>query len=157
MFLPCTYNRKQQVTTQTSELESLEARIREMEERLKRNGGVPQTTGGPQAPRQPQTDPVGSSKDAAKTSRPGTAKQTQQQVPVRGGAMPPTPTASEGEYLDPADSHHPPHRQYDEKISSTTTTPSAATNHPGRSPGVVSTRTFADYVLVTKDGGDRDI
>ena len=70
--------------------------------------------------------------------------------------MPPTPTASEGEYDEPVDTE-PPHRHYDDEPPSTTTAPSVATNAPGRSPGAASTRTFADYVLVNKDGGDRDI
>ncbi|RYP07873.1 hypothetical protein DL764_002239 [Monosporascus ibericus] len=87
--------RKQQVTTQTSELESLEARIREMEERLKRSKDGVAAAGGSSLLGQGAA--TGTQKEAAKTSRPGTAKQSQQQAPARGGAMPPTPTASEGE------------------------------------------------------------
>lgn len=91
-------NRKQNVQTQASELEALEARIREMEARLKGNGSAPapQTT-------IPQRRPVAeintlSAVDQSQKhggSRPGTAKASQQAVP---GALPPTPTASEGEY-----------------------------------------------------------
>ncbi|RYP93760.1 hypothetical protein DL770_000132 [Monosporascus sp. CRB-9-2] len=86
--------RKQQVTTQTSELESLEARIREMEERLKRSKEGVAAAGGSSLLGQGAAT---GTQEAAKTSRPGTAKQSQQQAPARGGAMPPTPTASEGE------------------------------------------------------------
>lgn len=97
--------RKKQVNTQTSELEALEARIKEMEERLKRSKEPGQSGSSPRAPRQGLGDTFGgpaSSAPAEKDlpqrplqgSRPGTAKPTQH-APVHGGAMPPTPTASE--------------------------------------------------------------
>ncbi|KAH7040703.1 uncharacterized protein B0I36DRAFT_357970 [Microdochium trichocladiopsis] len=90
--------RQQQVRGHTSELESLEARIREMEERLK-SGGAAVPMGSPRGQR-PAVDgafQTASADDAQKTqtSRPNTAKPTQQQQPLHGGAMPPTPTASE--------------------------------------------------------------
>ncbi|PSR80076.1 hypothetical protein BD289DRAFT_485222 [Coniella lustricola] len=94
--------RKHTVQTQASELEALEQRIREMEERLKRNAinPAPQTTIPERRPIAHQ--PSNSTLTATNTeqqkhggSRPGTAKASQQAVP---GALPPTPTASEGEY-----------------------------------------------------------
>lgn len=92
--------RKQQVTSGQTELEALEARIKEMEDRLKKQtpgqGGL-----SPRAQRQALGDAFAKKasleKDIAQQqqrSRPGTAKQAQQ-APGHGGAMPPTPTASE--------------------------------------------------------------
>lgn len=91
--------RKQQVTTGQTELQALEARLREMEQRLQSSkpGGL---GGMSQSPRQGHTSALGSTaqpNEAQKTqaaSRPGTAKQAQH-APLHGGAMPPTPTASE--------------------------------------------------------------
>ncbi|KAI4860450.1 hypothetical protein F4820DRAFT_452922 [Hypoxylon rubiginosum] len=132
--------RKQQVTSGQTELEALEARIKEMEERLKKQ----QPAGGlsPRAQRQAIGDAFAKKtaleKDIAaqqqqqqqQRSRPGTAKQAQQ-APGHGGAMPPTPTASEGEYV--------------------------LVNHASSSTaGAADSRTFTDYVFVSKDGGDRD-
>ncbi|OTA55292.1 hypothetical protein K449DRAFT_408904 [Hypoxylon sp. EC38] len=93
--------RKQQVTSGQSELEALEARIKEMEERLKKQN-PPGAAGSmsPRAQRQAISDAFGTAatasadKDQQQRSRPGTAKQVQQ-APAHGGAMPPTPTASE--------------------------------------------------------------
>ncbi|KAJ1338055.1 intracellular multiplication protein IcmG [Microdochium nivale] len=82
--------RQQQVRGHTTELETLEARIREMEQRLK---GVPPTAQQPAGAATLQTAPASESQ-RSQTSRPGTAKPAQQQ-PIHGGAMPPTPTASE--------------------------------------------------------------
>ncbi|CAI0653860.1 hypothetical protein CGCF415_v006678 [Colletotrichum fructicola] len=86
--------RKQTVQTQTNELEALERRIREMEERLKSNGPAQKP-----AERQAAHDAVAAlSKEAEKVrSRPGTARQNQPHAPSSAN-MPPTPTASEGEY-----------------------------------------------------------
>ncbi|KAI5928248.1 hypothetical protein F4810DRAFT_706143 [Camillea tinctor] len=122
--------RKQQVTSGQTELEALEARIKEMEERLK---GQPNAPAGSQAQQQAQAAGKGLPQRPLQTSRPGTAKQSQQ-APVRGGAMPPTPTASEGEY-------------------------GLVNNSSSTSPGDggAETRSFTDYVFVNKDGGDRDI
>ncbi|KAJ0341619.1 hypothetical protein COL922a_002058 [Colletotrichum nupharicola] len=85
---------KQTVQTQTNELEALERRIREMEERLKSNGPAQKP-----AERQAAHDAVAAlSKEAEKVrSRPGTARQNQPHAPSSAN-MPPTPTASEGEY-----------------------------------------------------------
>lgn len=80
--------RKQQVNTGQTELQALEARLREMEERLQSKAG---------GQRQGHASTLSSTaqpSEAQKTSRPGTAKQAQH-APMHGGAMPPTPTASE--------------------------------------------------------------
>jgi septal ring factor EnvC (AmiA/AmiB activator) len=138
--------RKQQLNSQNSELEALEARIREMEQRLQQrsspNSSLNQQLAQAQAQHQvrsdainsqrlsyennnrqrrspiagvfPQQQGVGDQQDdlppplpekdhaarSARTdkygagSRPGTARQSQQAVP---GALPPTPTSSDGE------------------------------------------------------------
>jgi hypothetical protein len=125
--------RKQQVTTGQTELQALEARLREMEERLQssktdRPGGVSQS------PWQGHTSALGSTaqpnetQNTQATSRPGTAKQAQH-APLHGGAMPPTPTASEGE---------------SDLVNS-------SVNDHG-----TKTASFTNYVIVTKDGEDRD-
>ncbi|KAI0013242.1 hypothetical protein F4779DRAFT_613771 [Xylariaceae sp. FL0662B] len=125
--------RKQQVTTGQTELEALEARIKEMEERLKKQHPGPSGDTSPRTQRQNLGNTFGQASSAAekelpqRPSRPGTAKQVQR-VPTHGGAMPPTPTASEGEY---------------EFVN---------TSSDGASSGA---RSFADYVIVSKDGGDR--
>lgn len=97
--------KKQQVDTQTSELESIERRIREMEERLRSQGGS-NGTATASNPRQRQglgntfgeAPPAPAQKDLPQrpmgNSRPGTAKTAQQPL-HHGGALPPTPTASE--------------------------------------------------------------
>ncbi|KAK5661334.1 hypothetical protein OQA88_11229 [Cercophora sp. LCS_1] len=112
--------RKQQLNNQTTELEELEARIREMEQRLKgqpgldgllsgangRTGGSPRTQRPPVAgvfegsdapPPLPDKDPQRPNSQHSKYGgrRPGTARESQQAVP---GALPPTPVGSEGEY-----------------------------------------------------------
>ncbi|KAF4447713.1 spc7 protein [Fusarium austroafricanum] len=99
------HDKKQTVDKNTEELASLEARIREMEDRLRRSGGstqqrtpLPQVQTQSQTANQPQTQkqldaPVDDSKAR---SRPGTARAAQQ-APSSGN-MPPTPGASEGEY-----------------------------------------------------------
>ena len=102
--------RKQQLNTQTNELEALEARIREMEERLKQNPSGPS----PRQARMPIRDIFGEQaapppvekdlpvrgapagehpqKYNRVQGRPGTARASQQAVP---GALPPSPVASE--------------------------------------------------------------
>ncbi|WQF82013.1 hypothetical protein CDEST_07027 [Colletotrichum destructivum] len=104
--------RKQNVQSQTSELEALERRIREMEERLKNNAVNKQTS-----TNEPATTGVAAptlSKEAQEMarSRPGTARQNQPHAPSSAN-MPPTPTASEGEYdfvgKDDLDDHPPRH------------------------------------------------
>ncbi|KAF6814969.1 hypothetical protein CMUS01_02369 [Colletotrichum musicola] len=102
--------RKQNVQSQASELEALERRIREMEDLLKRNGSNAQKP----ADRRATQDAVAAlSKEAEKVrSRPGTARQNQPHAPSSAN-MPPTPTASEGEYdfvgKDDLDDHPPRH------------------------------------------------
>ncbi|RGP72686.1 spc7 protein [Fusarium longipes] len=97
--------RKQTVDKNTEELASLEARIREMEDRLRRSTGgaqqpspLPQTQTANQAQTQvQQPGSLDAPKDDSKVrSRPGTARASQQ-APSSGN-MPPTPGASEGEY-----------------------------------------------------------
>ncbi|OTB16337.1 hypothetical protein K445DRAFT_74804 [Daldinia sp. EC12] len=92
--------RKQQVTSGQTELEALEARIKEMEERLKQQNPAAVGSTSSESQRQAVGDAyskLSAEKDLAQQqqrSRPGTAKQVQQ-APAHGGAMPPTPTASE--------------------------------------------------------------
>ncbi|KAI0556250.1 hypothetical protein F4679DRAFT_578373 [Xylaria curta] len=123
--------RKQQVTSGQTELQALEARLKEMEARLQMSKAGPSS---PRAQRQPSATNASAEKELPQrplqtASRPGTAKQAQQ-APMRAGAMPPTPTASEGE-SDLVNSF-----SHDRDLE----TPS-----------------IADYVIVTKDGEDRDI
>ncbi|CEI70106.1 unnamed protein product [Fusarium venenatum] len=93
--------KKQTVDKETEELAALEARIREMEERLRRSTGgaqqpSPQTANQAQSQTQ-QPSSLDAPKDDSKVrSRPGTARASQQ-APSSGN-MPPTPGASEGEY-----------------------------------------------------------
>ena len=122
--------RKKEIDTRTSELEALEARIRDMERRLQGSAGTthpgltPNSSSNPPAATSPRSarapvsnvfdrsgappstsqqekdyrrPPTSSSqhKGGNAGSRPGTARQSQQAVP---GALPPTPTASDGEY-----------------------------------------------------------
>ncbi|TEA21047.1 hypothetical protein C8034_v007513 [Colletotrichum sidae] len=91
------HQQKQNVQSQTDELEALERRLREMEERLKRNGTG--TSVEKQADRQGVADASAALKEAQEKarSRPGTARQNQPHAPSSAN-MPPTPTASEGEY-----------------------------------------------------------
>ncbi|KAH7320075.1 hypothetical protein B0I35DRAFT_227808 [Stachybotrys elegans] len=98
--------RRQKVGRNTQELASLEARLREMEDRLKRGG----TQSRPSLPRdendaitsptRPDDDAQQSDaatiKDDKSRSRPGTARAAQ--AAPSSGIMPPTPGASEGEY-----------------------------------------------------------
>lgn len=125
------------MTSQSSELEALERRIKEMEERLKRSQGVALAAGQTQGDQAAAHDKDSAQQRTMGTSRPGTAKPTQH-APMHGGAMPPTPTASEGEYelVDP--------------LSKSTTSSYMRPDHG------VETRSFTDMVLVSKDGGDRD-
>lgn len=86
--------KKQEVTSQSSELEALERRIKEMEERLRRSQGITLPAGQNQGDQAAAHDKDSAQQRTMGTSRPGTAKQTQH-APMHGGAMPPTPTASE--------------------------------------------------------------
>ncbi|KAK5631231.1 hypothetical protein RRF57_006945 [Xylaria bambusicola] len=128
--------RKQQVTSGQTELQALEAQLKEMEKRLQtsKSGAF---SGSPRGQRQPLANTFGSTTQSTgkelpqrplqASSRPGTAKQAQH-VPMHGGAMPPTPTASEGE-SDLVNTSHDRDAE---------------------------TASFADYVIVPKDGEDRD-
>ncbi|KAK3683359.1 hypothetical protein B0T22DRAFT_246269 [Podospora appendiculata] len=176
--------RKQQITTQTSELEALEARIREMEARLKGqlpnsaesssnsnllrpSGSSPQRTrpavGNAFAtPTGPPPPPPAKNQSRAEaqqqqhkyggSSRPGTARQSQQAVP---GALPPTPVGSEGECEPTAHQHHqlppPPVPLHPRPSSNTTEDDSKSIN------SMASGTTFADYVIVPRlDGDERE-
>jgi hypothetical protein len=96
-----------------------------MEDRLKQNGAAP-------APKRTVVDQT----SAQRVSRPGTAKSQQQ--PHHGGAMPPTPTASEGEYELVPDLH--------------TSYNMSSAHTCNDSESGLETRSFADMVLVSKDG-----
>ncbi|KAI1210489.1 uncharacterized protein F4807DRAFT_459865 [Annulohypoxylon truncatum] len=128
--------RKQQVTSGQTELEALEARIKEMEERLKKQHPGAATSSTARSQRQALSDAFDKAQaekeqlvQQQQRSRPGTAKQVQQ-APAHGGAMPPTPTASEGEYV--------------------------LVNHSSSGNRGADSRNFTDYVLIPKDGGDRE-
>lgn len=106
--------RKQQINSQASELEALEARIREMEMRLKGQQNPGAAAPGPSSAQRDQTSnqsapppppekdyPVDENRAREQHqhqhqkyagSRPGTARQGQPAVP---GALPPTPAGSE--------------------------------------------------------------
>jgi hypothetical protein len=88
--------RKQKVNRETQELASLEARLREMEERLRRSGpsrpAIQTNIPGPTKDETTDAPPAVPSKDR---SRPGTARQAQH-APSSGN-MPPTPGGSEAE------------------------------------------------------------
>ncbi|KZL66863.1 hypothetical protein CT0861_08324 [Colletotrichum tofieldiae] len=104
--------RKQNVQSQTSELEALERRIREMEERLKSNGVSKQTSTNQPAAAGAAAPALSKEAQEKARSRPGTARQNQPHAPSSAN-MPPTPTASEGEYefvgKDDLDDHPPRH------------------------------------------------
>lgn len=106
-----------------------------MEQRLKKQNPPGQAGSlSPRAQRQAVNDAFGKAHaetEAAaqqQRSRPGTAKQVQH-APAHGGAMPPTPTASEGEYV--------------------------LVNHSSSRDGGADPRMFTDRVYVSQDG-DRD-
>ncbi|ESA43739.1 hypothetical protein GE21DRAFT_3756 [Neurospora crassa] len=90
--------RKQEVDKKTSELEALEARIREMEEKLKSQ--YPAAAVGSSA----QPSQIHTQTQHVK-SRPGTMRQSQQAP--GSGAMPPTPIGSEGELDSPIEPASP--------------------------------------------------
>ncbi|KAJ2900957.1 hypothetical protein MKZ38_002192 [Zalerion maritima] len=97
-------NRKQTISMQTNELQSLEQRLREMEERLKAAGTSTTTSSNTSSPPQHQRRPEGAPPPPAKDGQyskrvPATLNLVERggrpQRPV-GGYMPPTPGASEG-------------------------------------------------------------
>jgi hypothetical protein len=86
------HHRREVVGKNNQELASLEARIREMEDRLRRNKDDTSA----QSPRQSTNVPPPPPPKDDNRSRPGTAR-APQQAPSSGN-MPPTPGASEGDY-----------------------------------------------------------
>ncbi|KAK3293616.1 uncharacterized protein B0H64DRAFT_327501 [Chaetomium fimeti] len=159
--------RSQQINTQASELEALEARIREMEMRLKGQaspnaaGSSAKTSSAPPAPQQ--------QKHAG--SRPGTARQGQPAVP---GALPPTPAGSEGEFAPsvPPPSRtapQPPGTQAKTHLGASSTSPGARLTSASRAnelpaaggdadsvTSLSESASFADYVIVPEPDGDRE-
>ncbi|KAK4038159.1 hypothetical protein C8A01DRAFT_48216 [Parachaetomium inaequale] len=178
--------RKQQITSQTTELEALEARIREMEMRLKGqapNSG-PSTSAStkandPNAPPPPPAKDHPADQNRAREqqqqkyagSRPGTARQGQPAVP---GALPPTPAGSEGEFEPSvvcpsrvAVAPRPPGTQAQSRTGAPKpgagVYPSARANElpvPGGDADSVKSlsdsASFADYVIVPEPDGDRE-
>ncbi|KAH6606753.1 hypothetical protein Trco_005906 [Trichoderma cornu-damae] len=101
--------RKHNIGKNNEELASLEARLREMEQRLNaagfshpadsssNNGDAQQPSAGSTPKQEGSSLSAAASNDNSKSrSRPGTARATQQAP--SSGDMPPTPGASEGEY-----------------------------------------------------------
>ncbi|KHN99175.1 uncharacterized protein MAM_02873 [Metarhizium album ARSEF 1941] len=98
--------RRETVGKNNQELADLEARIREMEDRLNRNQGAK-----PARPSQQSSNiaPTSAPSRDENKSRPGTAR-APKQAPSSGN-MPPTPGASEGDYRLVARAHlHDPLR-----------------------------------------------
>lgn len=145
--LALTVFRKRAVSSQTSELEALEARLKATEERLKQKQAMSYANRGSQSPRQRaplgdtfssaaeepqrsqnQTSPLATEFRSRTPIRPQTGKKepsntTSAGAPPMPGALPPTPGASEGE--------------------------SASSDGDGDEVG---DRVSADYVVVAKDG-----
>ncbi|KKP01570.1 hypothetical protein THAR02_06318 [Trichoderma harzianum] len=91
--------RKYNINKNTEELSTLEARLREMEQRL--NAAIPadqQKESEAETPKQEASSSLSAAPtdDSKSRSRPGTARPVQQAP--SSGDMPPTPGASEGEY-----------------------------------------------------------
>ncbi|KAH8811604.1 hypothetical protein F5884DRAFT_854945 [Xylogone sp. PMI_703] len=101
------FEKKQAVSTQTSELEALEARLRETEERLKaKQAAVTEHIRRHSEMGTPRTSALGGAFNARRNGevekRSPLAATFENKTPSRpptGGAMPPTPGASEGEYV----------------------------------------------------------
>ncbi|KAM7212807.1 hypothetical protein V8F06_011795 [Rhypophila decipiens] len=142
--------RSQQINNHTSELEALEARIREMEQRLKQGSGN-LFTDSKAAPPPPEKDyRSGQNQGAAQQnkysgSRPGTARQSQQAVP---GALPPTPIGSEGE-CHPAQVTVVPSRPRQNGTRRMEDDSASIRSMSGSA-------TLADYVIVPRLDGDDD-
>lgn len=142
-------NRKQEVDKKTSELEALEARLREMEERLKSQYPAAAAVGNQAQPSQLQAQ--------QNKSRPGTARQSQQAP--GSGAMPPTPIGSEGELEPPTEPASPktpraprPPNQPFFHVSGEDETASIKSIQT-----VSESSSYADFVLVAHNpDGDRD-
>lgn len=120
-----TCNRKQAVSSQTSELEALEARLRATEERLAKAGitglsstSADKSSSGKSSPRSrtplagdtfqnPKSENVTSPLQTEfKNSRPNTGRPTTKDGRQLPGALPPTPGASEGEGESDSDYVH---------------------------------------------------
>ncbi|KAK3396732.1 hypothetical protein B0T20DRAFT_357075 [Sordaria brevicollis] len=139
--------RKQEVDKKTSELEALEARLREMEERLKS-----QYPAAAQAQQPSQLQTPQQSK-----SRPGSARQSQQAP--GSGAMPPTPIGSEGELDSPIEPASPKTprapRPPDQPFLFVTGQDETASIKSIQT--VSESSSYADFVLVAPNpDGDRD-
>jgi len=173
--------RKQQLNSQTSELEALEARIREMEQRLKtqapnpngRPNGSPQTQRPPVAnafddPNAPPPLPAKDSERQHKYSgrRPGTARESQQAVQ---GALPPTPVGSEGECNPVAAPRTVPRSSTRARLGGSNTVAGVISSSSsssiarvqgtsgddsGSAKSMSESLTFADYVVVSRPDGD---
>ncbi|KAK3951905.1 hypothetical protein QBC32DRAFT_314437 [Pseudoneurospora amorphoporcata] len=146
-------NRKQEVDKKASELEALERRLREMEEKLKSQ--YPAAAVGTQAkPSQLHTQ------NQQNKSRPGSARQTQQ-APV-SGAMPPTPIGSEGELESPIEPASPQTprapRPVDQPFFHVATFASGYDAASIKSIQTISeSSSYADFVLVAPNpDGDRE-
>ncbi|KAK4163686.1 hypothetical protein QBC43DRAFT_335098 [Cladorrhinum sp. PSN259] len=162
--------RKKEINSASSELEALEARIREMEERLKQQGPA---LGGSQAQQQPPEKQVDQNQKYVGQRPPGTARQHQQAQVPGGGALPPTPVESEGEYQH-RNHHYHHHLAYrpHHHSSSRPPPPSFQGSSPvllakaGRdadsqsiksmSASISSNLTAADYVFVSSRASDGD-
>ncbi|KAK1773644.1 hypothetical protein QBC45DRAFT_71886 [Copromyces sp. CBS 386.78] len=146
--------RKQEVDKKASELEALERRLREMEERLKSQ--YPAAVVGTQPkPSQLHTQ------NQQNKSRPGSARQSQQ-APV-SGAMPPTPIGSEGELESPIEPASPQTprapRPVDQPFFHVATFASSGDDAASlKSIQTVSeSSSYADFVLVPPNpDGDRE-
>lgn len=164
---------KQQINTQTTELEALEARIREMEQRLTGGNGAKATSsprtsrppvanafdnpdGPPPVPEKDQQRSAGRDQQSQKYggSRPGTARASQQAVP---GALPPTPVGSEGEsepHECPRSAPRPPRARLSASIASSgkfssassSTTLTRVRESPGDDSGSVQSMSMSGSV-----------
>ncbi|KAK4152591.1 hypothetical protein C8A00DRAFT_16086 [Chaetomidium leptoderma] len=169
--------RSQQINSQTSELEALEARIREMEMMLKGNA-EPTTASANDQSNNKNAPPPPPAKDLQHKhagSRPGTARQNQPAVP---GALPPTPAGSEGESHPPvarlsAIVPRPPGTKAQSRVGGSAANTGAFPYSPSSSasranemsvPGgdsdsvksLSESASFADYVIVPEPDGDRE-
>lgn len=94
MLINC--HRQQNISKGNEELASIEARLKEMEERLRGNSKPRPELTQLNLPVRDKQAPEVPAKDDKARSRPGTARAAQ--PAPSSGNMPPTPGASEGEY-----------------------------------------------------------
>jgi hypothetical protein len=135
-------SRKKAVSTQTSELEELETRLRATEERLKQKQAMGYNNRGSPSPR--RRAPLG---DTFSSQAEGDEPQRNQTSPLATEFRPKTPTRPPTGKREPSHTQNPPPM------------PGALPPTPGASEGESSgeddrdeDRIFADYVLVAKDG-----